>query len=781
MEPTDRVIGTLRRDDGGLDRFLTVLAQAHAHGVDVDWEKVFAGTGARQVDLPTYAFQHRRYWLTDPVGGADAASMGLDALGHPLLGAVVCSPDSDEVVLTGRLSLGAQPWLADHAVDGPVLFPGTGFVELAVRAGDEVGCGRIEELTLHEPLVLPERGGVAVQVVVGAEDEAGRRAVTVYARSRTPSTCPGPGTPPVCSTAATSAGGADLTAWPPPGAEPMDLDAAGLYGELVDLGLAYGPTFQGLRPAWRSGDEVFAEIALPDDAEPDGFGLHPALLDAGLHAIGLSPAGAGDAALLPFSWSGVELHATGAGALRVRVTPRQDGVAALMISDATGQPVATVESLVLRPLTAVRTAPRTESLFHVALAPLPAGGDTATTDIEVLRVAAGSDVRTAVNRVLEALQSAASRLAVVTRGAVPVTGEDAPDLAAAAVWGLVRSAQTEDPGRFVLVDLDATDGTDDDASIASACATGEPRIVVRGNTLYAPRLARLAEPTRTEDEPAPVFGDTVLITGGVGVLGALMARHLVTEYGVRRLLLTGRRGADAPGAAELVAELTGLGAEVEVAACDVADREAMAALLAGRELWRGARGGCAGRRGDRVADARAGGPGDASEGGRGAASARADARDGPERVRAVLLGRRGHRLTGAGQLRGGQRLPGRPGRTPPRPGAARAVPGVGRVADQLGDGREPGRRRPVPYDPRWHPPAVPPRGPGTLRPSKRARPSRWDSGRMPPRVIRDRSASPRLPAIPELVCHTPHARDSAGSPWARRCAARASRNALAAA
>ncbi|WP_370593024.1 SDR family NAD(P)-dependent oxidoreductase, partial [Streptomyces sp. NBRC 110028] len=593
MEQT--AIGTLRRDDGGLDRFLTVLAQAHTHGVDVDWEKVFAGTGARQVELPTYPFQHRRYWLTDAVAGSDAASMGLGALGHPLLGATVTLADSDEVVLTGRLSIGSRPWLADHVVDGSVLFPGTGFVELAVRAGDEVGCGRIDELTLHEPLVLAERGRVAVQVVVGTADEAGRRAVTVYSRDQDAIDLPWSRHATGLLTAATSTGGGDdLTVWPPPGAEPLNLDVGTLYGELVALGLAYGPTFRGLRAAWRAGDEVYAEIALPDDAEPDAYGLHPALLDAGLHAIGLSPAGSGDAALLPFSWSGVELHASGAGALRVRVTPLQDGVAALTIADATGQPVATIESLVLRPLTAVRTEPRTESLFHVALTPLPAGGDTATgapspTDTEVLRVAAGSDVRTAVNQALEALQTAESRLVVVTRGAVPVTGEEAPDLAAAAVWGLVRSAQTEDPGRFVLVDLDATDAdaadATDDAAIASACATGEPRIVVRGNTLYAPRLARLAASASGQrDDPAPVFGETVLITGGVGVLGGLMARHLVTEYGVRRLLLTGRRGPDTPGAAELVAELSGLGAEVEVVACDVADRGSVAALLAGREL-----------------------------------------------------------------------------------------------------------------------------------------------------------------------------------------------------
>ena len=596
MEHT--AIGTLRRDDGGLDRFLTALAQAHTHGVDVGWEKVFAGSGARQVGLPTYPFQHRRYWLTDQAGGADAGSMGLGALGHPLLGAMVMLAGSDEVLLTGRLSTGTQPWLADHVIDGSVLFPGTGFVELVVRAGDEVGCGRIEELTLHEPLILTERGGVAVQVVVGTADEAGRRAVTVYSRDQDAIDLPWNRHATGLLTVATPTGGSALTAWPPPGAEPLDLDVGTLYGELVDAGLAYGPTFQGLRAAWRAGDEVYAEIALPDGAEPDGFGLHPALLDAGLHTIGLSPAGAGDGAgdgaLLPFAWSGVELHASGAGALRVRVTPHQHGAVALTIADATGEPVATVESLVLRPLTAVTTGPRTESLYHVALTPLPSSGDTATEaatqdtqdtqDTDVLRVAAGADVRTVVNQALEALQSATSRLTVVTRGAVPLTGEDALDLAGAAVWGLVRSAQTEDPGRFVLVDLDDAAEGPDDAAIASACATGEPRIVVRGNTLYAPRLARVADTSETEDDTAPTFGEAVLITGGVGVLGGLMARHLVTEYGVRRLLLTGRRGADTPGATELVAELTGLGAEVEVAACDVADREALAGLLSGREL-----------------------------------------------------------------------------------------------------------------------------------------------------------------------------------------------------
>nr|ACO94499.1 polyketide synthase type I [Streptomyces sp. MP39-85] len=585
MEQT--TIGTLRRNDGGLDRLLTVLAQAHTHGVGVDWEKVFEGTGAGQAEVPAYAFQHRRFWLTDEIANADAASMGLGSLGHPLLGAMVMLAGSDEVVLTGRLSTGSLPWLTDHVVEGSILFPGTGFVELVVRAGDEVGCGRVEELTIEAPLVLAERGGVAVQVVVGAADDAGRREVQVYSRDQDATDLPWNRHATGLLTASTSAGGSGLTEWPPPGAEPLDLDVDTLYEELVGMGLAYGPTFRGLRAAWRAGDEVFADIALPDDAKADAFGLHPALFDAGLHAIGLSPAGTGDSAMLPFAWSGVELHASGANALRVRITAVRDGVAALAIADATGRPVATVDSLVLRPLTDVKTKPRTESLYHVALTPVATGTTQAEppTDAEVFRLPGGLDVRTAVNLALEALQSAESRLVVLTRGAVPVNGGDVGDLAAAAVWGLVRTAQTEDPDRFFLIDLDGDAAEDaDNTALAAALSTGEPRVVLREGVAHAPRLARVGAAPETGDEPAPAFGDEVLITGGVGVLGALMARHLVTEYGVSRLLLTGRRGAETPGAAELVEELTGLGAEVEVAACDVGDRDALAALLAGRSL-----------------------------------------------------------------------------------------------------------------------------------------------------------------------------------------------------
>ena len=178
------VVSMLGKDRPEVASVLGAAGQLFTTGVPVDWPAVFAGSGGRRVELPTYAFQRRRFWETPGGDGpADAAGLGLGGTEHALLGAVVERPDSDGVVLTGRLSLADQPWLADHSVGGVVLFPGAGFVELVIRAGDEAGCAVIEELVLAAPLVMHPGVAVQVQVVVGAPGDSGRRAVSVYSRA----------------------------------------------------------------------------------------------------------------------------------------------------------------------------------------------------------------------------------------------------------------------------------------------------------------------------------------------------------------------------------------------------------------------------------------------------------------------------------------------------------------------------------------------------------------------------------------------------------------------
>ncbi|MEV5431947.1 type I polyketide synthase [Streptomyces sp. NPDC052701] len=171
------------------------------------------------------------------------------------------------------------------------------------------------------------------------------------------------------------------------------------------------------------------------------------------------------------------------------------------------------------------------------------------------------------------------RLVFLTRGAVAAGPDEpsGPDLAGAAVWGLVRSAQTEFPGRFLLVDTDAAKASW--RTLLKAVRCDEPQWALRRRTALVPRLARPA--AAAEAAPAPAGDDgTVLITGGTGALGSAVARHLVTEHGVRHLLLTSRQGMAAPGADGLRAELSALGAQVTVAACDAGDRAALADLLA---------------------------------------------------------------------------------------------------------------------------------------------------------------------------------------------------------
>jgi acyl transferase domain-containing protein len=239
-------------------------------------------------------------------------------------------------------------------------------------AADQVGCGRVEELTHQAPLVLPPVGAVTVQVVMGAPGTAGARPLTIHSRADDATDW----TLHVSGTVAPAAREPDfdLTAWPPADASPLPVE--GFYEELRQRGYVYGPIFRALRRAWRDGDHVYAEVELPSSGDGQEYRLHPALLDAAMHADQLDENGgaAEGGTLLPFSWSGVTLHAAGATSLRVHLERlRGDELCAMRLADAAGKPVATVEQMAVRPVSAAqweRGTGRVEDLYRLDWSPV---------------------------------------------------------------------------------------------------------------------------------------------------------------------------------------------------------------------------------------------------------------------------------------------------------------------------------------------------------------------------------------------------------------------------
>ncbi len=553
-------VPVLRRERTETESLLGALARLYVGGVDVDFGSLFADRPARLVELPRYAFQRERYWLAPRAPGAgDAGATGLNAAEHPLLGAAVGLADSGGWLFTGRLSLQSHPWLADHAVMGAVLLPGTAFVELALHAGRQVGCELLRELTLEEPLVLGEQGEVQVQLTVGEPDEAGCRSFHFHSRAagnpldggeswtrnaggvlaRGESESPdGLGLNGSRASGVPDGRGAlDGEAWPPAGAAEVPLED--LYERLAAGGFDYGPAFQCLRAVWRRGEDLFAEVSLSEEQRAQGelFDLHPALLDAALHALAASPSGEPDASprgpRLPFSWNEVTLGAVGASVLRVRLSAAGDGGVSLRAVDGAGADVLSARSLAMRPVSAeqlggMRDARR--QVLHIDWVPV-SGRTPAAVERVVLRGARGGGAAAAHTCAREALKlvqewladqrTADARLAIVTCGAVSAgVHEDVSDLGAAAAWGLVRSAQSEHPGRLVLIDVDDTPASWE--AVESAAGCGEPQVAIRAGALLAPRLA-----VAGSTEALSVPKDTVqwrLGAGGANTLDDLALR-----------------------------------------------------------------------------------------------------------------------------------------------------------------------------------------------------------------------------------------------------------------
>ncbi|MFI6875925.1 SDR family NAD(P)-dependent oxidoreductase [Streptomyces sp. NPDC050400] len=526
-------LASLRRDRPGPRTFLRGLLEARAAGLPVDLTPA-TGPGGTATGLPTYPFEHTAYWPRPRRARGDAAALGMDPVAHPVLSTALETPDGGHV-LTGRIVLGNQPWLADHAVGGRTLLPGSALVDLALTAGRHAGTPAVEELVLSAPLELGP--ATAVRVTVGAADPNGTRTVDVHARD-----AGGPDTP--WTRHATGVLGEAAAppeapaAWPPPDARPLDVDAA--YARLADRGYAYGPAFRALRAAWQRGDEVFAEAELPAAAGPDGTGdagypLHPVLLDAAAQTLGLSSLADREGSFLPFSWSGTTLYASGATAVRVTAVPADGAAMSLTVTDPTGAPVAQVGAVTVRP---AGGAPRhgdaeeagADDLYRLSWRPLPRTDDAVARcatvggglpglgkdhpDLAALdaAVATGEPEPDAVfvrclpwraddpaGSVRESVLHAAGlvrawldapqrtgRLVFLTRHAVAAGPADtAADPAQAAVWGLVRSAQAESPGTFALVDCTA----DPAALVRFPAVLDHPQVALRGDLALVPRLA----------------------------------------------------------------------------------------------------------------------------------------------------------------------------------------------------------------------------------------------------------------------------------------------------
>jgi acyl transferase domain-containing protein len=644
---TPTAVPVQRRNTAESFSLLSALGQAHTRGHAITWpwaDAAAAGSSSSSgsgsgsgpsiqptppIALPTYAFQRQHYWVPAAAKLTTPSTLGLAGTDHPLLTTAVETAGSEALLLTGRISAQQPTWIADHVILGSTLLPAAALTDLALHAGLLTGCPELSELTLEAPLALPSRGGVQLQLAVAAPDEDGARTFTVHGRSdeQTEWTRHAAG----LLTAAVAE--PEVLEWLPDGAEALDLD--GFYDTIAETGYLYGTSFRGLNAAWRHGDDVYAELALPADVDVSGYTIHPALLDAAFQAVIIG----GETELrVPFALTGVRVFATGAASARVRVTKVSDDAFALSIVDPTGGAIATVGSLRIRTISAGVLGGARDGLYQPGWTPISAGSPASTAGWVLLGAAGAGLARSWADGlgidIVPDLESAAAllpdvvlvpwlsdsadpaaadpaaatreqsrraltllrewlaeerfstaRLVLLTSGAVAVeASETVTDLAGAAIWGLIRSAQSEHPGRFVIADLGGElggepggePGGSQPAQLLPSALTelSEPQLALRDDAVLVPRLSRMAAtvPPGLDLDPE----GTVLITGATGTLGGLIARHLVTTGSSRRLLLVSR---SADQATRLSAELTGLGAEVTLAACDVADRASVARLI----------------------------------------------------------------------------------------------------------------------------------------------------------------------------------------------------------
>ncbi|GHC94951.1 hypothetical protein GCM10007079_45980 [Nocardiopsis terrae] len=629
------VLETLRRGSGDHAQLLGAAARAFTAGVDVDWTALFEGTGAHRTDLPTYQFQRERFWPPTTAAPASAAPGPDRTPEEDLLGPEGLELADGRTVFTGTIDGVRHPWTLEHRLLDRTLLPGTAMLTLVLRAAAAVGAPFVDELALEAPLVLSGGRSTSVQVTVEAPDARGGREVTVHSRGQ------GQG-----GWVRHARGSLGPEAFAPGGGverdRPLfegraaDFDPEEGYARLGRRGYDHGELFRGLREVRYREEALLARVALPEDARTSPTGARSALLDSALHAVLLFGAERDGTMVVPRAWNGVRVREEGAGPaasvadgvpteLFVTLEPLGSGRYRLGARDGDGRSVLEVDELVLRPVGAgdLPTSPdeepgryrlrweqlrgplaQTEVPAGVATmdvlespAPVPAvvyaelPAPVVYADQDPVPTAAYQGLESALETVRTWLadeRTAHSRLALVTWRSVATSGGDRlSGLAAAPVWGLLRSIQREHPGRLVLVDSDGSE--ESHRVLAAAVGSGEPQTALRCGRVLVPRLAESAD----EEMFVPPAASWSLDPGAVGAGGTvapLPAPGAATPLGTHQVRVAvravglNREDATAPGTgarARTWSEGAGLVLETGAGVDDLAPGDRVTGLFEG--------------------------------------------------------------------------------------------------------------------------------------------------------------------------------------------------------
>lgn len=292
-------VGSLRNGRDDWESLLAALATVYVHGANVDWAGFEKDYSRRKFALPTYPFQRQRYW-----------SQPRPASAHPMWLRRVRSPELSGIVYESEIGTDTHPFLTDHRVFGAIVFPAAGYLEMAVAAiRKTLGCDAVslEDIEIRESLSFAEGERSLVQIVVErlpgdaasfkifSQPASGSDSWTLHASGRGRASGTAPAT------------AVDLEGARSRCRRTVDIDAH--YENVRRAGVEFGPSFRGVSQLSAGAGEAVGRIALPRNLLPDAaaYGIHPALLDAGLQVLGAAMTG--EATYLPvgldsFSLSG---------------------------------------------------------------------------------------------------------------------------------------------------------------------------------------------------------------------------------------------------------------------------------------------------------------------------------------------------------------------------------------------------------------------------------------------------------------------------------------------